>query len=126
MVAYPTAVALAKVLLQTAPERGLPGGQMESFLRVMRELEQHSQIVHLPAPHLWQLTPVPPRLKDTTGHHSSPYRADHDLLNEEGTLVATVQLHVRKDLDDADVLELSSLVWERCTRALGVSGAGVT
>ena len=38
MVAYPAAVALGKVLLQTAPIRGLPGGQMESFLRVMREV----------------------------------------------------------------------------------------
>ena len=38
IVAYPAAVALGKVLLQTAPERGLAGGQMESFLRLMREV----------------------------------------------------------------------------------------
>jgi hypothetical protein len=37
-IAYPTAVTLGKILLQTAPERLLPGGQMESFLRVMREV----------------------------------------------------------------------------------------
>ncbi|KIO30162.1 hypothetical protein M407DRAFT_69671 [Tulasnella calospora MUT 4182] len=110
MVAYPAAVALGKVLLQTAPSRGLPGGQMESFLKVMRELENHPHIVHLPAPHLWQLTPVPSSGKST--QHSD--------------LVATVQLHVRRDLDDAGVLKLTSDVWERCTRALGVSGAGVT
>ena len=37
-VAYPAVVALAKVLLQTAPDRGMPSGQMEALLRVMREV----------------------------------------------------------------------------------------
>ena len=75
-VAYPAAVALAKVLLQTAPDRGMPGGQMEALLRVMREvcinshtpmlntltsagpnqIERHPNVLHLPAPHVWQLT----------------------------------------------------------------------
>ena len=36
--AYPAAVALGAVLLQTAPQRGLPGGRMEAFLRAMREV----------------------------------------------------------------------------------------
>lgn len=36
--AYPAAVALGSVLLQTAPARGLPGGRMEAFLRAMREV----------------------------------------------------------------------------------------
>lgn len=130
MVAYPAAVALGKVLLQTAPARGLPGAQMEAFLRVMREvctsgffvishsltrrlaqLENHPHIVHLPAPHLWQLTPA-------TGGHGED--------DEGGCLVATVQLHVRKDLDDNGALALTSEVWERCSRALGVSAVSVT
>lgn len=127
MVAYPAAVALGKVLLQTAPSRGMPGGHMESFLRVMRELEHHPHIVHLPAPHLWQLTPVPSKAKSERSSESSYRSSDRDeLTSEEGSLVATVQLHVRRDLDDAGVLKLTSEVWERCTRALGVSGAGVT
>jgi len=33
-VAYPASIALAKVLLQTAPDRGMPDGQMEGLLRV--------------------------------------------------------------------------------------------
>ncbi|KAG8990945.1 hypothetical protein FRB94_012968 [Tulasnella sp. JGI-2019a] len=37
MIGHPAAVALDKVLSQKAPERGLPGGQLESFLRIMRE-----------------------------------------------------------------------------------------
>ncbi|KAG9047930.1 hypothetical protein FS837_001187 [Tulasnella sp. UAMH 9824] len=114
MVAYPAAVALGKVLLQTAPSRGLPGGQMEAFLRVMRELEGHPHIVHLPAPHLWQLTPVPSDAKATRPSESSYRSSEHDeLTSEEGSLVATVQLHVRRDLDDAGVLKLTSDVWER-------------
>ncbi|KAG8959574.1 hypothetical protein FRC03_007763 [Tulasnella sp. 419] len=135
-IAYPAAVALGKVLLQTAPERGLPGGQMEAFLRLMRELEHHPQIIHLPAPHLWQLTPVPPNKSVTSsasnGKSDSPYRTssnlddDEDMINEEGTLVATVQIHVKKDMDDADVLELTNYVRQRCTKALGVASAGVT
>ena len=36
-IAYPTAVTLGNILLQIAPDRLLPGGQMESFLRIMRE-----------------------------------------------------------------------------------------
>ena len=39
--AYPAAVSLGAVLLQTAPARGLPGQRMEAFLRVMREVRQY-------------------------------------------------------------------------------------
>lgn len=42
--AYPAAVALGAVLLQTAPPRGLPGGRMEAFLRAMREVLCNSPI----------------------------------------------------------------------------------
>ena len=39
-IAYPTAVSLGKILLQTAPERAPSGsgGPMEAFLRAMREV----------------------------------------------------------------------------------------
>ena len=40
--AYPAAVALGSVLLQTAPSRGLPGARMEAFLRAMREVRHSS------------------------------------------------------------------------------------
>jgi len=110
------------VLLQTAPDRGLPGGEMESFLRVMRELEHHPHIARIPAPHLWQLSPLPPR--STGVRYRSP--DDQDLVSEDGALVATLQLHVRKEVDDADVFELTSVVKEQCMRALGVNGASIT
>ncbi|KAK1225541.1 hypothetical protein PQX77_011511 [Marasmius sp. AFHP31] len=104
--AYSACVVLGTVLLQTAPKRGLSGGKMEAFLRVMREIERHPNVLHLPPPHIWQLTPTPP----------NPSRF------ETSSLVATLELHVRKDLSDDDVLALTKWAWERCTGALGVRG----
>jgi hypothetical protein len=34
-------------------------------------------------------------------------------------LVVTLELHVRHDLEDADVLRLTRWAWERCVFALG-------
>lgn len=119
-VAYPAAMALGKVLLQTAPERGVVGGRMEAFLRVMRDvclvlhffrsrlksfffqLERHPQILHLPPPHVWQLTPS-------------------SATNFNSTMVATLELHVSKDLDDESVLNVTKWAWERCMTALGAN-----
>ena len=38
MVAYPAALALGVVLMQTAPQRGLPGGQTEALSRLIQEV----------------------------------------------------------------------------------------
>ncbi|KZO99092.1 hypothetical protein CALVIDRAFT_399470 [Calocera viscosa TUFC12733] len=100
-IAYPAAVSLGKVLLQTAPARGLPNRQMETFDRVLRDIKRHPIVLHVPAPHVWQLTPPP----------SDP--------TERGPLVATVEIHVKKDTGDDEVLELTRRAWETCTQALG-------
>jgi hypothetical protein len=84
---------------------------MEKFLRVMREVERHPHVLHLPAPHIWQVSPLP----QTTDASSSKLR------NSE--LVVTLDVHVRPDLADDDALNLSRWVWERCIQALGVPGA---
>jgi hypothetical protein len=120
-VAYLASTVLGTVLLQTSPRRGLSGGKMEAFLRVMREvsvlkihragtelinynqLERHPQVLHLPAPHLWQLTPTPA----VPGKNAAP-----------STLIATLELHVKDDLGDDEVLALTNWAWERCTGAL--------
>ncbi|TDL25190.1 hypothetical protein BD410DRAFT_813569 [Rickenella mellea] len=65
-IAYPASVILGTVLLQTSPERGLPGGRMEA------------------------------------------------------PLVVTLELHVRSDMDDTDVLELTRWAHDRCRIALSV------
>ncbi|EKM56625.1 uncharacterized protein PHACADRAFT_207827 [Phanerochaete carnosa HHB-10118-sp] len=108
--AYPAAVALGAVLLQTAPSRGLPGGRMEAFLRAMREIERHSNVLHLPAPHFWQLTP----------HLSRPSYIP-SLVKWDGpaqSLVVTLELHVPRDLTDDDLLKLTAWASERCKTAL--------
>ncbi|THH06250.1 hypothetical protein EW145_g4208 [Phellinidium pouzarii] len=112
-IAYPAAVVQGAVLLQTAPLRGMPSARMEAFLRVMREIERHPLVLHLPAPHMWQLTPtitsIPPH---TSAHLSSLGLAD--------ALVVTLELHVRRDTDDGEVIALTRWAHERCRLALGL------
>ena len=99
---------------------------METFLRVMREvrnflifrlmfkiespfqLERHPDVLHLPAPHVWQLTP------STVNQRSSTAQS------KEG-LIVTLELHVRSSLDDARVLQLTRWAHDRCKGALNVS-----
>ncbi|KAJ3562819.1 hypothetical protein NP233_g9338 [Leucocoprinus birnbaumii] len=109
-VSYRACTVLGTVLLQTAPVRGLSSGRMESFLRVMREVERHPNVLHLPAPHIWQLTPS----------------SVHSLKDEAGeTLIVTVQLHVREDLGDDEILALTKWTWERVWRALSSTSNSV-
>ncbi|KZP06057.1 hypothetical protein FIBSPDRAFT_886239 [Athelia psychrophila] len=105
-VAYHACYVLGTVLLQTAPERGHAGGKMEAFLRAMKEVERHPQVLHLPAPHIWQLTPSP-NASNSEG-----------AKNAAQELVVTMELHVRRDLGDDDVLLLTRWAWERCVNAL--------
>ncbi|KLO06516.1 hypothetical protein SCHPADRAFT_882816 [Schizopora paradoxa] len=105
-IAYPAAVIQGAVLLQTAPGRGLPGGRMEAFLRTMREIERHPLVLHLPAPHMWQLTPSP---------------CANDFSDAaKNKLVVTIELHVRKDLDDNEVLSLTRWAHDRVRLALNL------
>ncbi|EIN14641.1 hypothetical protein PUNSTDRAFT_96639 [Punctularia strigosozonata HHB-11173 SS5] len=108
-VAYPAAVALGAVLLQISPARGLADGRMEAFLRAMREVERHPKVLHLPAPHIWQLTPS-----------LSRQPCSKDAGSTAQSLVVTLELHVRRDMDDADVLELTRWAHERCKTALRI------
>ncbi|KAI0062539.1 hypothetical protein BV25DRAFT_1803814 [Artomyces pyxidatus] len=104
--AYPSCTTIGTVLLQTSPQRGLASGRMEAFLRAMREIERHPQVLHLPPPHIWQLTPT---------EHSSKGGAAAQ------SLVVTLELRVASDLGDKDVLKLTRWAWERCVQALGLS-----
>ncbi|CUA67199.1 hypothetical protein RSOLAG22IIIB_07260 [Rhizoctonia solani] len=90
-IAYPTAVNLGKVLLQTAP------AGLEGLDRVVRELERHPHISRPPVPKVWQLTPG-------------------------SALVATMELHIRRGVDDAEVLALTRYAYERCVAVVGRGG----
>jgi len=147
-IAYPTAVSLGKILLQTAPERAPSGsgGPMEAFLRTMREvrtllgashrdaetlslaphhqlhcclleqIERHPDVIHLPAPHFWQLTL--PR-GQVTSPTASVHPSGQGLIVSEAELVTTIELHVRKDLSDAGILSLTKWASDKCSVALG-------
>lgn len=121
--AYRACAILGTVLLQTSPPRSKPSrsasnsaalpslgdGKMEKFLRVMRDVERHPHILHLPAPHIWQVSPLAVEGASRISHNSE--------------LVVTLELHVRPELSDEDALDLTRWVWERCMQALGVPGA---
>jgi len=130
-IAYPSAVVLGTVLLQTAPPRGLPGAQMESFLRVMRELERHPQILHLPAPHIWQLTPSPLTLSRSSrsSRSTSTTRSLGKGIGGGGgggdCFVVTMELRVKPDTSDDDILKLTSWVSDRCSAALSGFGGSL-
>lgn len=120
-VAYRASVVLGTVLLQTSPERGLSGGRMEAFLRAMKEVERHPQVLHLPAPHIWQLTPSlldAPSAYPFSSAASPSSPRPHPSTGITQSLVVTMELHVRQDLADDDVLELTKWAWERCVNAL--------
>ncbi|KAH0581225.1 hypothetical protein H2248_012342 [Termitomyces sp. 'cryptogamus'] len=108
--AYRACTVLGSALLQTAPPRGTPGGKTEAFLRAMREVERHPQVLHLPAPHIWQLTPTP--------DPASVSRSQEGNRALDEALVVTMELHVRPDLGDDEVLALTRWVWEKCASAL--------
>ncbi|KZT04951.1 uncharacterized protein LAESUDRAFT_682098 [Laetiporus sulphureus 93-53] len=123
--AYSAAVALGATLLQTAPARGLAGGRMEAFLRAMREIERHPLVLHLPAPHIWQLTPnltLPQDHFIYTRHTSSA--GETKVQGPAQSLVVTIELHVRRDLEDDEVLRLTKWAWERCSHALHFGSRG--
>jgi len=86
----------------------------------MREIERHPQVLHLPAPHFWQLTPT---LLNPDGYGARHFKS----LGPTQRLVTTIDLHVEKDLSDEDCKKLTKWAWERCMSAfrLGMGdGAG--
>lgn len=76
------------------------------ILTLLLQVERHPQVLHLPAPHLWQLTPAAAILAPNSKAVAGP-------------LIVSLELHVKEDLGDEDVLALTKWAWERCIRALG-------
>lgn len=95
------------------------------FVCFVLQVERHPNIVHLPAPHIWQLTPssVHTNSTSTTSMHSNGFKGG-EKGKGDGTLVVSMQLHVREDLGDDEILKLTRWTWERVVRALGSSGGG--
>ena len=81
------------------------------------KVERHPQVLHLPAPHIWQLTPTLAS-SSPTPHSSGLALASPKSRAPSESLVVTLELHVREDLGDDDVLTLTRWAWERCVTAL--------
>lgn len=165
--AWPACHTLGAVLLQTAPSRASPPdsspketltvakGTMEAFLRTMKEIERHPLVLHLPAPHVWQLSPAisvhpnseskqeedfRPRLAGAgNGHarmlsHSPSFArlrgggggSGSGVKMGSGKVIVALELHVSKELEDVECLELTRWAWQRCVAALGQGEEGVT
>lgn len=80
---------------------------------MIRKVERHPHVLHLPAPHVWQLTASDAAQKPTAAAASLLKSVPSDQL------VVTLEVHVRPDLSDDDVLALTKWTWERCVNALG-------
>jgi hypothetical protein len=81
---------------------------------IILQIERHPQILHLPAPHVWNLAPQALLGSATSTGTLGP------------TLVVTLELHVPRDTDDKGVLELTKWARERVLGAVkGRSGLGV-
>ena len=74
------------------------------------QIERHQNVLHLPAPHFWQLTPhfAKPQYIPAAAAWDGPAQS----------LVVTLELHVRHDMEDVEVLRLTRWAWERCVHAL--------
>jgi len=81
---------------------------MEAFLRAMKELQKHPQVLHLPPPHIWQLA----------APSGGPEKR---ALDNAESLIVAIELRVRNDLGDEDVLRLTRWAWEKCIFALGAN-----
>jgi hypothetical protein len=66
------------------------------------QIKRHPEVLHIPSPHLWQVSPP----SSTAG---------------EARLVATIELHVKPELDDDSIIELTQWAWERCSTSMGKS-----
>ncbi|KAG1744856.1 hypothetical protein EDB19DRAFT_1632561 [Suillus lakei] len=106
-VAYAACIVLGGVLLQTAPAASFSmnaESKMESFWRVVREIERHEHVTSLPAPHVWQVCP--------------PGQAE-----PEPQLIITLSPHVPSSLRDEEVLKFTRWACERVRGAFVGDGA---
>lgn len=157
-VAYAACTVLGGVLLQTAPAASFGGvggigtginakgtntleSKMESFWRVVREIERHEHVTSLPAPHVWQVCPPGQGETRSSGLRSAPglalSSAQRSVLSPsfsdaprgpEPQLIITLSPHVPSSLRDEEVLKFTRWACKRVRGAFvgdGMRGLGV-
>lgn len=148
-IAYPAAVATGKVLLQTAPPMADFGaGEMNALRRALDEvhfrcstetasadltsvwqIENHPSVVFLPPAHVWQLTPHPPPVSAAStqpssfGRKSLPHTSS--ISREPITTVVTLNVQVKPESTDSEILDLTRWCREKCGYALLGAGANL-
>lgn len=87
------------------------------------QIERHPDVVHPPAPHFWQLTlPRNTSLLSSSAPlsvSSTPSTPATLVSQPEAELVATVEIHVRKDMSDVEVFSMTKWANDKCAVALG-------
>jgi hypothetical protein len=112
--------------------------KMESFWRVVREIERHEHVTSLPAPHVWQVCPPgqgdmrSSGLQSAPGSALSPSDSSSPFTDAprgpEPQLIITLSPHVPSSLRDEEVLKFTRWACERVRGAFvgdGMKGGGV-
>lgn len=81
------------------------------------QVETHSSVIFVPAPHVWQLTPHP-RIAQSSKPSVSNWRARQiSSIPAASILVGTITVHIKPDSLDREILEVTRLVREKCGSA---------
>ncbi|KAG1886633.1 hypothetical protein F4604DRAFT_1280744 [Suillus subluteus] len=166
-IAYAACIVLGGVLVQTTPAASLGGvggigtkgmgicakgtntleSKMESFWRVVREIERHEHVTSLPAPHVWQVCPPGQGEMRSSGLQSAPRSAFSSafpsalrsalspsdfsppfydaLRGPEPQLIITLSPHVPSSLRYDEVLKFTRRACEGAFVGDGVRGVEV-
>ena len=133
-VAYPAAVCTGKVLLQTAPQSHdsmYSFGALAKLRNALEEIEGHSSVVYLPPAHIWQLTPSPPPISEAPSLKSSAFGRkslpvlSHALSKDPQITIVTLNVQVKKDTTEEDILKMISWCREKCMTAL-IGNVGIS
>lgn len=117
-VAYPASIALGKILLQTAPKQHTV--QSVQFMHSLRTVEEHELVTYVAPPNLWQLTP-PSSALNTKGSTLSLIGGASSRTAKNASLIASVEVFVRDEASDNDVLDITAWAWRLLAPAVGAA-----
>ena len=87
-------------------------GDWDNADRASAQVENHPLVVSIAAPHIWQLTASPHSPPSSSS--SDPYRRRSTNDAAGSSLVATLQIKVKHDASDEQILQITQFARERC------------